>query len=56
MTTTSTLVSVFDGRELVGFILSRGKLGYEALDHNERSLGLFPTQKAAATAVMETKS
>jgi hypothetical protein len=43
-----TMVSVFDGRELARFILSRGKLGYEAV-----SLGLFPTQKEAVTAVME---
>jgi hypothetical protein len=56
MTATPTLVSVFDGRELVGFILARGKSGFEALDHNEKSLGLFASQKEAATAVMETKS
>jgi hypothetical protein len=38
-----TMVSVFDGRELAGFILSRGKLGFEAIDRDEKSLGLFPT-------------
>jgi hypothetical protein len=54
--TTPTMVSVFDGRELAGFILSRGKLGYEALNRDEKSLGLFASQKEAPTAVMETKS
>jgi hypothetical protein len=30
----------------VGFIMSRGKDGYEAFSANDRSLGVFPTQKA----------
>jgi hypothetical protein len=50
-----TMVSVFDGRELAGFILTRGKSGFEALDCNEKSLGLFASQKEAAIAVMEKK-
>jgi hypothetical protein len=29
----------------------RGKLGVEAYDSNDRSLGLFPNQKAAADAI-----
>jgi hypothetical protein len=47
----SPLISVYDGRECVGFILPRGKPGFEAFDRNERSVGLFPTQRAAAAAV-----
>jgi hypothetical protein len=48
-----TMVSVFNGRELA--ILSRGKLGYEAVDRNEKSLGLFASQKEAAKTIMELK-
>jgi hypothetical protein len=45
------LISIYDGRECVGFVISRGKLGYEALDRAERSLDLFPTQREAADAI-----
>src|SRR5262245_59783996 len=45
------LQTVFDGRELIGFLLSRGKLGVEAFDSDERSLGVFPTVKAAVAAI-----
>jgi hypothetical protein len=45
------LISVYDGRECVGFILARGRTGFEAFDRNERSAGLFPTQQAAAAAL-----
>ena len=31
--------------------MSRGKLGFEAFDVDDRSLGLFPTAKAAAGAI-----
>jgi len=50
--TLSPLSYVYDGRQCLGFILRRGKLGFEAIDHGEVSLGLFPTAKAAAAAVM----
>jgi len=45
------LVSVFDGRKFLGTVLPRGPKGYEALDANEESLGLFPTQADAANAI-----
>ena len=48
--------SVYDGRECVGFIVSRGRLGYEAYTADERSLGLFPTTKLAADAISEVAS
>jgi hypothetical protein len=35
----SPLSYVYDGRECLGFILARGKLGFEAVDRDERSLG-----------------
>jgi hypothetical protein len=37
----------------VGFILARGKDGYEAFSTNDRSVGVFPNQRAAADALME---
>jgi len=45
------MLSVFDGRALRGFILSRGKLGFEAFDPDARSIGIFPTQREAANAI-----
>jgi hypothetical protein len=45
------MLTVFAGSACIGFILARGKLGHEALDRDERSLGLFPTSSAAADAI-----
>jgi hypothetical protein len=50
-TTTAPLSYIYDGRECLGFVLARGKLGFEALDRDERSLGLYPAAPAAANAV-----
>jgi hypothetical protein len=46
-----SLVSVYSGRELRGYILNRGVLGFESFDAAERSLGIFPDMQAAADAV-----
>jgi hypothetical protein len=46
------MVSVYDGQTCIGFIFARGKLGFEAVDREERTLGLFQTQREAATAIM----
>jgi hypothetical protein len=46
----SALQSVYDGRDCIEFLLSRGKPGIEAFDVDEHSLGIFPTLKAAADA------
>jgi 2-methylaconitate cis-trans-isomerase PrpF len=46
-TATSALAYVYSGREILGHILGRGKFGYEAFDHDDKSLGLFETAKAA---------
>jgi hypothetical protein len=46
-----TLVSVYDGTTCLGCILGRGPDGFEAFDAVERSLGIFPTMKAAADAI-----
>jgi hypothetical protein len=50
-TSPQTALSVYDGRRRVGHLLLRGKVGVEALDVNDRSLGLFPDTKTAAAAV-----
>jgi hypothetical protein len=40
---------VSDGREACGFVVARGKSGYEAFATDETSLGLFESAAAAAT-------
>jgi len=47
----SPLAYLYDGRECLGFVLSRGRAGFEAFDSEERSLGLYPAAPAAASAV-----
>jgi hypothetical protein len=48
----SSLSYVYYGRECLGFIPARGKLGFEAIDRDERLLGLFQTPREAATEIM----
>lgn len=50
---TAPMRYVWDARGCLGFILARGPLGFEALDRDERPLGIFPTQVEAAVAVMQ---
>jgi hypothetical protein len=52
-TATTPLVSVYDGRTCLGFVLARGKLGFEAFTADERSLGTYATQREAAAAIGE---
>jgi len=49
---TAAMLTVFDGRELRGFILARGRFGFEAFDAHEQSLGTFPNQRDAANAIV----
>ena len=49
----ASLLSVFDGRECIGFIIARGKVGFEAFDSDQRSLGTFLSQREAAEAISE---
>jgi hypothetical protein len=56
MTRSTPLVYVTDGREAIGHVLWRGKLGHEAFDREERSLGLFKTAAQAANAVFDAAS
>jgi hypothetical protein len=43
--------AVSDGRRCVGFVIARRE-GFEAFDHNERSLGISPTIREAAAAIL----
>jgi hypothetical protein len=52
MTAASPLAYVYDGRRCLGFILARGKPGFEAFDADDKSVGLFPSQREAANAVV----
>src|SRR5262249_48076261 len=45
------LLTVTDGRNCIGFLLSRGRDGIEAFTSDETSIGLFPTAKLAADAL-----
>jgi hypothetical protein len=49
------MLSVYDGRDCIGFLLSRGKLGFEAFDSNQQTLGIFTSEKEAADAISETR-
>ena len=44
-------LAVYAGQRCLGHILPRGKSGIEAFDQDDKSLGIFPTQKLAADAV-----
>lgn len=46
-----TMLAVYDGRNCVGHLLARGKLGFEAFDATEVSRGIFQTADAAANAL-----
>jgi hypothetical protein len=52
----SPLAYVYDGREAIGFVLARGRAGFEGFDREERSLGLFPTAPTAANAVFDASA
>jgi hypothetical protein len=47
----TSLLSVCDGQLCIGFVLNRGRYGFEAFDGDQQSLGIFPTQREAADAV-----
>jgi hypothetical protein len=48
---TAPMSYIYDGRTCLGFVLWRGRAGFEAFDREERSLGLSPAAPAAANAV-----
>jgi hypothetical protein len=48
---TALLVTIYDGHVCIGFVLARGRSGYEAFRADQRSLGLFSTQAAAINTI-----
>jgi hypothetical protein len=44
-------VSVYDDKTCIGFIINRGRAGFEAFDADQNSLGTFPSEKDAANAI-----
>jgi hypothetical protein len=46
------MLSIYDGRQCVGFVLARGRRGYDG----ERSLGVFESKDAAVGECVKTKS
>jgi hypothetical protein len=49
--TIAPMVSIYDGRECIGFVIARGRIGFEAFNADLDSLGTFPTQREAANAI-----
>jgi hypothetical protein len=49
--TTAPMLSVFADKRCVGFILHRGKAGYEAFDEDGSSIGIFASANEAANAI-----
>ena len=47
----SSMLVVYDGQVAIGHLLPRGKLGVEAFDAADRSLGIFPDLTTAANAL-----
>jgi hypothetical protein len=54
MSYVTTMRSVHDAKQrCIGFVMARGKSGYEAFNADERSLGLFRGPQDAADAVLD---
>jgi len=45
--------ALYSGRTCLGFILNRGRSGYEAFDCDDKSIGIFETQQLAADTLSE---
>jgi hypothetical protein len=50
---TAPMLSVYDDKTCIGFIIARGRLGFESFSADLVSLGTFPTQREAADAISE---
>jgi hypothetical protein len=51
----SPMASVYDGQRCIGFVFARGKRGFEAFDADQIPLGIFPSQREAAAAIMRAE-
>jgi hypothetical protein len=47
----SPMLSVYDGQICCGFVLNRGRDGFEAFSFNGKSIGTFPNQQEATRAI-----
>jgi hypothetical protein len=47
----AALLSIYAGRTCLGFIIKRGREGFEAFSASERKLGIYKTASAAADVV-----
>ena len=47
----SSVMSVYDGRCCIGFIIAHGRTSYESFDADQHSVGLFNDERDAATAL-----
>jgi hypothetical protein len=54
MSSVIPMLSVYDGQRLIGFVLARGRRGYEAFNAGEHSLGVFETQDGAINKIQLT--
>jgi hypothetical protein len=52
---TGPMVSVYNSRTCIGFVICRGPAGHEAYDAEQRSLGLFATEREAVAATLERR-
>jgi len=50
---TAHWASVYDGRDCLGHVISRGRVGVAAYDRHDRLIGIFPTATGAASALVE---
>jgi hypothetical protein len=50
---TPPMLSIYDGRDCVGFLISRGKQGVELFDRDQKSIGIFASQHEAIAAISE---
>jgi hypothetical protein len=46
-----TMLSVTDGTSCVGFVLNRGRDGYEAFNRDGKPIGKFQSQQEAVRAI-----
>jgi hypothetical protein len=51
MTERPNMLSVYDGQHCTGFVINRGKVGHEAFDSQQVSLGIYRTATEAADAI-----
>jgi hypothetical protein len=52
----SSWLAVYDGTTCVGHVITRGKLGAEAFDADDHSVGIFASMAEAADALTKTEA